>query len=171
MTYCTARQYCDQFGLSEAAMLLQDEEHGLTQHMLNATVRDDAVLLADLNNIERATGAAALARLEDALAEMSVLIDGYLRAVITLPLTLEQIATTPLKTCCAELTRCYLMDDSDNVTDTAEKRCEVKRQWLRDVNAGRIKLFADESAASTSAGETRHGVGKTLTNWRGYPYP
>lgn len=169
--YCTARQYCDQFGLSEATMLLQDEEHALAQHILNATIRADAVLLADLNNIERATGAAALARLENALTEMSVLMDGYLRAVVTLPLTPEQIAATPLKSCCAELTRCHLMDDSDNHTELAEKRCEVKRQWLRDVNAGRIKLFPDESAASTSAGETRHGVGKTLTNWQGYPYP
>ena len=171
MTYCNPRQYCDQFGLNEATMLLQDEEQTLEQHMLNAVVRNDPVLLEPLNTPELAVAQAALARLTDALSQASRFMDGYLRSAVTLPLTEDQIKLTTLKSCCAELTRCILMDDSDNATELAEKRCETQRKWLREVNAKIVKLFPDDDAFSVDSNETRHGIGKTSTNWTGYGYP
>lgn len=166
--YCNPRQYCEEFGLSEATMLLQDESSDLTQHALNAVCRDDAVLLGDLSGYELTVAQGALARLVSALNFASNLMDGYLRGVLTLPLTQAQIDSTPLKHCCAELARCALMDDADNSTDLSEKRCDAQRKWLREINAGVVKLFADKSATSTSVGTTRHGVSPSLTDWRGY---
>lgn len=164
--YCTPVEYCDQFGTPEAVMLLQDESHELTQEALVAVALGNE---ADVDAQAYAVAQDAWARLVQALTDVSRLMDGYLRGALSLPLSAEQIASTPLKSCCAELARCYLMDDADNATELAEKRCEAQRKWLREVNNGTVKLFADAaSASSANSGMTRHGVSQSLTDWTGY---
>lgn len=173
-TYCNARQYCDQFGLAEVTLLLQDEQRELEPHVMNAVARNDALLLAQLNPRQLIVGNEALARLNAILDQSAALMNGYLRSRVTLPMTPEQIAKTPLMTCNAHLARCALMDDTDNSTELSEKKCATWRDYLRDVNKGTVKLLPDDASnqdASVNTGEVRHGCGKTTTNWNGYGYP
>lgn len=171
--YCNPRQYCDQFGLGEATQLLQDELSDLEPHVLNAVARNDELLLSHLSAQQIKIGNQALARLNMALDQSAKLIDGYIRSKVTLPMTPEQIAETSLMTCNAHLARCALMDDTDNSTELSEKKCSTWREFLRDVNSGKVKLLPDEQnqSAAVDTGEVRHGIGKTTTNWDGYGYP
>jgi phage gp36-like protein len=74
-------------------------------------------------------------------------MDGYLRSAVALPLREADIAKTPLKTCCLELTRCQLADDPDNATELQEKRCKRWDVWLRDVANGTVRLLPSPVSA------------------------
>ena len=176
LAYCTPAQYLDQFGASEATMLLQDEERTLEQAWLVALVNGSTSDLSTLRAPQLAVADSALARLNRALTESKNLIDGYLRSAgLALPLSDEQIGQTPLITCNAVLARCWLMDDSDNATELAEKRCEKERAWLRDIATKKVSLFANDAASAigASANEVRHGrVPSDFdhgSKWSGYP--
>ena len=157
-------------------MLLQDEERTLEQAWLVALVNGSTSELSTLRGSQLAVADSALARLNRALTESKNLIDGYLRSAgLTLPLSDEQIAQTQLITCNAVLARCWLMDDSDNATELAEKRCEKERAWLRDIATKKVSLFANDAASAigASANEVRHGhVPSDFDRggkWSGYP--
>lgn len=168
--YCTAAQYLQQFGAAEAAMLLQDEERTLEETWLRAIVLEQADVLATLDAAALVVADAALARLNEGLRSCALYIDGYLRrGAVLLPLSDEQRAQTDLKTCNAELTRCWLMDDADNATELAEKRCDKQRKWLVDISTRKVQLFPDQSTASASVGMTRHGIGRSELDWESYP--
>ncbi|AXF86403.1 hypothetical protein DTO96_102157 [Ephemeroptericola cinctiostellae] len=157
-------------------MLLQDEQHTLEQTWLVALVSGDGDALADLalDGTQLAVTDSALARLNCALRETKNLMDGYLRSAgVSLPLSDEQIAQTPLKTCNASLARCWLRDDDENATDLGSNNCKSWRAWLRDIAAKKVSLFANDvaSTVATTVGEVRHGRGRTGFDdqWRGYP--
>ena len=173
MTYCTASDYLTQFGVGEATMLLQDEQHRLEQDWLVALIQNDPSVLAMLDGVQLAVVDGALARLNQALTETTRLMNGYLRgAGLALPLTVEQVAQTPLSTCNAELARCWLMDDTDNATDLAEKRCEYWRTWLRDIAARRVSLLSeqtDTNPAGTYEVRSGRGLSRFDHDWKGYP--
>ena len=135
MAYATPAQYAQAFGLSEALQMLQDEEHTLTPEALQAGL----VAIAAGAVVADAVAAAALARLQAKLDNTSNLMDGYLRAAVTLPLTAGQLLGT-LQECCLALTRCLLADDTDNATERMDKCCDNWRAWLKDVAAGKVKL-------------------------------
>lgn len=172
-TYCTPADYLAQFGASEATLLLQDEQRTLEQNWLVALIDNDQATLATLDASQLAVVDGALARLNRALTESANLINGYLRSAgLTLPLTDEQIAQTPLKTCNADLTRGWLMDDSDNATDLAEKRCEYWRAWLRDISTRRVALLPTQNDAQPNGvTEVRSGRSRSRfdDDWSGYP--
>ena len=172
-TYCSPADYLAQFGASEAAMLLRDEQQLLEQAWLEALVRNDQTVLLTLDASQLAVVDGALARLNQALTESANLINGYLRSAgVALPLAAEQVTQTTLRTCNAELARCWLMDDSDNATELAEKRCEQQRAWLRDVAARKVALLPTQNDASgngtytVKSGRTRS---RFDSDWSGYP--
>ena len=172
-TYCSPAEYLDQFGASEATMLLQDEQRTLEQSWLEALIGNDQATLATLDASQLAVVDGALTRLNRALIESANLINGYLRSAgLALPLSADQIAQTPIKTCNAELARCWLMDDSDNATDLSEKRCEQQRAWLRDISMRRVALLPTQNDAQPNGvTEVRSGrsASRFDTDWSGYP--
>lgn len=172
-TYCSPADYLAQFGASEAAMLLQDEQRTLEQSWIVALIGSDQAMLATLDASQLAVVDGAFGRLNRALTESVNLINGYLRSAgLALPLSADQIAQTPLKTCNAELARCWLMDDSDNATDLAEKRCEYWRAWLRDISMRRVALLPTQTDANPNGlTEVRSGRSRSRfdDNWSGYP--
>ena len=126
MNYASAQQFADRFGINETAQLLADEAHLVDVDLLRAALA--GTLDPDEWTAEQiAAGVAALERLDDALAESSRTIDGYLLAQYSLPLTSEQVAATPLPARCLTLARCVLMDDPANRTDLATKAAEARR--------------------------------------------
>lgn len=169
MYYCSALDYLVQFGLGEATMLLKDEEIELEQTALMAVVKNDPLLLKHLeaDQIDAATKASY--RLNAALEQAHNLVDGYLRSVVALPLSVEQIKNTPLRTCTASLARCFLMDDSDNSTELAEGNCDKWRSWLRDVASKRVVVFPVDTVLENTNNTVRHGCSSTGRDWSNYP--
>lgn len=146
MTYATASQFVQQFGLIEAAQLLADEQHLLTPELLSEAIKGE--FSPERTPEEKDAAAAALARMEKVLGDASRLMDGYFRGAVSLPLTQMQLDEAPVSACCLELTRCGLMDDDGNLTETAEKRCKSWRDWLRDIATGKVKLVQEQQAGS-----------------------
>lgn len=166
MNYASAQQFADKYGIHETAQLLADEEHLVDVDLLRAALA--GTLTPDEWTAEQiAAGVAALERLDDALAEASRTIDGYLLAQYTLPLTVEQIAATPLDARCLTLARCILMDDPDNRTDLATDDCKAAIAWLRDVADGRVQLLPPEQGGNS--GKTVIGRFGSKYPWGAYP--
>lgn len=166
MSYASAQQFASKYGIDETAQLLADEEHLVDVDLLRAALAG-ALDPADWSAEQIAAGMAALERLDDALTEASKTIDGYLLAQYTLPLTIEQIAATPLPARCLTLTRCVLMDDPDNRTDLATDDCKAVIAWLRDIADGRVQLLPPDQGGNS--GKIVIGKMPSRYPWGRYP--
>lgn len=150
MAYATPAQFISQFGLEETTQLLQDEERLLTAQLLKDAMAGSWTGTPTVD--EQAAATNALARLTDKLTSTSNFMDGYLRAVVTLPLADDDANAGTLKDCCLAFTRCGLADDCDNSTERMLDNCSTWRAWLKDVSARRVQLVAPSGA--TPAGVT-----------------
>lgn len=162
MPYATAQAFQQALGASETCQLLQDEESLLTEDMLQQAINGE--LPPSDTSAEADAARAAVARLEGEIDNASRFMDGYFRRAVTLPLSQEQLDTLPCGKCCVELTRCALMDDTDNSTEHAQKRCEEWRTWLRDIAYGRVALVT-----SGNVGRVIMGKLPSEYNWKAYP--
>lgn len=166
--YASAQRYIDRYGFDEAVQLLMDEEHLLTSTLFADALRRAAggTWTEGASADEQRAANRALDRLNRQLATASRFMDGYLRAVVALPLASGDANASTLEDCCLALTRCGLADDSDNATDRIDKCCEQWRQWLRDVAAGRIKLVTQTGAdVPTTARRVLTGQIRSGYNW------
>ena len=78
-----------------------------------------------------------------ALSDAQATIDGYLRAVYTLPL--PNVPAELVRVCC-DLARFYLY--ADRVTDVVQKRRDEAVAWLKDVAANRTSLALNQAVAA-----------------------
>ena len=164
MSYASPALFISRYGLAEATQLLADEEQLLTGPLLQAAVAGSA--LPGANADEAAAAVQALARLERQLAICSSTMDGYLGAVVRLPLPEGHASATVLEECCLALTRCGIADDTDNATERADKCCDSWRAWLRDVAAGRVSLgIASDSGTPIVGGRVRTGTIGSAYDW------
>ena len=166
MPYATPTQYLAKFGRAEATQLLSDEEALLTEQLLL-----DAIAVSQSGGwtglpsaAEQAAGLAALQRLENELDTASALMDGYLRAAVTLPVTAAEAIST-LTSCCLVLTRCGLADDADNATERMREACDQWRAWLKDISTGRVQLVTPDGTTPAASGRTRVGQAKSGYDW------
>ena len=166
MNYASAQQFAKKYGIDETAQLLQDEEKLIDADLLRAALAG-ALDPVEWSAEQIAAGVAALERLDDALGEASRTIDGYLLAQYSLPLTVEQVAATPLTARCLTLARCVLMDDPDNRTDLATDECKAAIAWLRDVADGRVQLLPSDQGGNS--GKTVIGRFGSRYPWGSYP--
>lgn len=167
-SYATPQQYIAKFGLAEAVQLLLDEESLLTADLFQQALRryEGGAWTSNSTPEQQRAATAALDRLTRQLATSSRFMDGYLRAVVALPLTSGDANASTLEDCCLALSRCGLADDSDNATDRLDKCCETWRGWLRDVAAGRIKLVTQTGAeVPTTARRVLTGQVRSGYDW------
>lgn len=163
MPYATPAQFIAKFGLEETTQLLQDEERLLTTQLLKDAI---AVTWTGSPSAEdQAAATEALARLTDQLATSSTFMDGYLRAVVTLPLAVGDSNNATLKDCCLALARCGLADDCDNSTERMEAACSTWRAWLKDIAARRVQLVNDSGTATVTTSGVRSGQAATGYDW------
>lgn len=156
--YASVEQYIQEYGLIEAVQLLNDEDNELTLQLLkdwldNRTSGHTAEQTKVL--------AAVITRLESMLEQQSQFMNGYLRQQVNLPLSTEQIAQTPIRTCCLELTRFQLADDCDNGTEAMQFRYKRWLVWLDSVSKGHLQLLD-----ATSSSDANVHVGTMHTNYR-----
>jgi phage gp36-like protein len=108
---------------------------------------------------EQGAIAAAVERAEDALERQSAFMDSLIGARYQLPLPLDAVAASPLRECCLALSRAYLADDADNMSQTIENARQRWIKWLNDLardnaiipNAPRVSVGASEDGYHTAA--------------------
>lgn len=169
MPYATASQFAAKFGLEEATQLLQDEERLLTTQLLKDAIA--GAWTGSPTPDEQAAGEAALARLDDQLTTTSTTMDGYLRAVVALPLPAGDANSGSLRDCCLALARCGLADDCDNTTERMEAACTTWRAWLKDVAARRVQLVNDAGQAAPTTSGVRSGQAASGHDWGSFGRP
>ncbi|MFT4190843.1 MAG: DUF1320 domain-containing protein [Comamonas sp.] len=158
MPYITHTELAERPGARELAQVAGS---------LAQPVRDDALMDATLRAADRsawtvaevAAADAALARIDDAVAEAGAVIDGFLsQRGYTLPLTLPATSTgkSLLTSWCRAIAR-YLLNKS-RVTD--ESKDPVARDYrdalkmLQLMASGKLSLGADDPAVSQNTGMT-----------------
>lgn len=164
MSYATPTQFIQRFGLRETAQLLADEQRLLTAALLEVAVGGAGYPAGTSADQADATDD-GLRRLETALETSSNLMDGYLRAVVTLPLSADDANAGVLRDCCMALTRCSLADDADNFTDRMQALADQWTKWLEDISKGRIKLVLADAAQAQGAFRVRHGKANSSFDW------
>jgi phage gp36-like protein len=168
MAYATPRDFIEKFGINETAQLLSDDRVLIDAAALDAAVADPVVLPADATDAENM--AQAVANLAEALAQTALEMNSYFSERVPLPLAAQVIAANPVKICNLDLARCELMDDDDNASERAEKRCEKWMTWLNRVASGRVKMTPPDSGdGSASAGSIRYGKTESAICWDDYP--
>ena len=163
MSYATPALYIAKFGLEEAAQLLADEERLLTAALLQDAVT--GVWTGSPSAAEQAAAAAALARLSRQLDTSSSLMDGYLRAAVTLPLPAGDANASTLEDCCLALARCGLADDCDNATERIEAAAERWLKWLKDIAARRVQLVNAAGEPAPAPRGVRSGQARSGYDW------
>lgn len=160
--YASAAAYVRRFGCDEAAQLLSDASISVSPANLLASVTTSTMppgITAD----EAAATDAAVQRLERALGITTNLMDGYLRAVVSLPIAADDANAGALEECCCHLTRYSLSSAPGTMSDA--KRDENTRWlgWLRDISARRVQLISTQTQdpaagpAAVRTGRARSG--------------
>jgi phage gp36-like protein len=166
MSYATAQDFITEFGLTEATQLLADEEQLLTADLLKAAVAGS--FPGGTPAADQAAGNAAKLRLERKLTSSTSVMDGYLRAVMALPLPAGHASAGVLMECCLALTRCALADDTDNATERMDDCCKTWRTWLRDVSSGKVLLVAADGTAAPRKCRVFSGPVVSQFDWQGF---
>ncbi|MDF1486694.1 DUF1320 family protein [Ramlibacter sp. H39-3-26] len=158
MPYITTAELAERPGAREIAQ---------TASLPHQMVRDDALMDATLRGLDRSTWTpeqvavadAALARVQDAVAEAGAVIDGYLvQRGYTLPLVLPAGSTgrSMVTVWARSITRYFL--NKDRMTD--ESKDPVARDYrdalklLGLLAAGKFSLGADDPAATANTSAT-----------------
>lgn len=165
MPYATPTQYTAKFGLEEAVQFLADEQNLLTAQLLRDAI--NGTWTGSPSQAEKDAATESLARLLRQLTNSSNFIDGYLRAVVTLPLAPDAAAAGTLEDCCLALTRCGLADDPDNATERMDRCCDTWRTWLKDIAARRVQLVVggDSGEVPPASGGVRAGKARSGFAW------
>jgi len=104
--------------------------------------------------------------LDRALADADRLIDSYLRARYTLPLDAGAVSASGLDLAAANLARYLLM--GAQATPEVRDRYKDTVSWLRDVQAGRASLGAEDPAPAAGPGRIRTAEAESGFDWDAY---
>ena len=160
MSYAASAQYLTRYGLAETAGLLGV---GDIETVLSAVIGGGLAPGAGADDIERATLAAS--RLDVALRMAENIMDGYLRAVVTLPLSAGDANAPTLSECCMALARYALSSGADSMTEQRQKERDQWMGWLRDVSSRRVQLIVSEGQPAPAHGAVRTGQARSAYDW------
>lgn len=169
MTYATAARYCEEFSYPEARTQLRDDQGLLTAELLRVAVAGTA-WPAGTTPEAQAVATAAVERLVRKLGNVANIMDGYLRAAVTLPVPQSVELLGSLEECCLALARDELANDSGESTDLITKRADRWRLWLRDVAAKKVSLVQADGTVAESTGSGRVVTGQpgSAYNWAAF---
>lgn len=161
--YATAELFIAKFGLAETTQLLEDEERLLTTQLLQDALA--GTWTGSPSTADKAAATRALGRLRRGLATASSFMDGYLRAVVLLPLPPGDANASTLEDCCLALTRCGLAEDADNWTERMQAAFDHWHKWLKDIAARRVQLVNAAGEQPPAVRAVRSGQGATRYAW------
>lgn len=146
MPYATAANLLDRFGAEEIAQRTDRS----TPRLVTGDLLQAAAAGADLSAWtaeEQAAAAAALALVDQAIADADSEIDGYVATRYSVPVT--PVPPIIQRLAC-DLARYVLYDDQ--ATDGVQKRRDGAVTVLRDISAGRVSLGAPGTAQEPKGG-------------------
>ena len=164
--YATAADWVTAYGMGELFMLARDEDCQLTHYLLQQAVA--GVFDEQSSTREQAAATNALARINAALDYATRRINSYIGLRVSLPLLDAQVVQTPLKECALALSRCHLMDDTDNATERADECCGSWLKWLEQVSKGVVSLGATAATSSMGSNHVSSGAVAYTGMLRGY---
>lgn len=170
--YAGPLAYLARYGATEAVQTLMDEQRLLTEQLLR-----DAIAIQDGSSSswtgeplgeEMQAGLGAAARLLDELMMNTNFMDGYLRAVVKLPLVADDANAGTLRDCCLALSRATLNDDDENATERMDETAKTWRKWLTDVGKGLVQLVGKSGDPPPSTGRVRSGQAASAYDWNNF---
>jgi len=129
------------------------------QDMTNRFNEKELIQITDANNV----GAINADKLSRAIADASAVIDSYIGARYTLPLS---VVPGVLVNYACDITRYKLYED--RVTETIEKRNKEAIDWLIRVANGKATLGIDEATADNVGGSVKVAQGESKIGWEAY---
>lgn len=167
MPYATPTQVIAEYGLTELAQLLADEQGLLTELLLTDAIAVAAggLWTGSPSALEIAAAQTALARFNRKLETTSNFMDGFLRNAVTLPLAAGDANAGTLNECCMALVRAGLSDDPDNATERMDERAATWRTWLKDVARGTVQLVNPAGQAVAGKSRIRSGQAGSGYDW------
>jgi phage gp36-like protein len=167
MPYATPQRFIEQFGITEVTQLLMDDQRQLKPELLQAAMAGTLpAVSAGVTQAMLDAATKALARLVHKLATTSNFMDGYLRAMVQLPLSADDANAGTLEDCCLALTRFNLASDADNATERMDDLAAGWKKWLLDIAKGNVQLVrSDTGQGPATTHRVRTGQAATGFNW------
>ncbi|MGI1671988.1 MAG: DUF1320 domain-containing protein [Neptuniibacter sp.] len=164
--YATVQEMTLQYGLTEIAQLLDDEEGNISNELLQAAIDGDT---SSFSTEEQAAITRALSRADAIIQQQMAFIDSRISRY-PIPLSESNARSTPVHSCCMALARAGFADDSTNLSEQVAKDRDYWREWLRDISSGKAVL-PGISAVSNSSGTQQQrlsGALKSSVDWERY---
>lgn len=165
MAYATPQRFVQEYGLDETRQLLVDTQRLVTAELVSMAMAGtlpsgpvSGITQADLDAIT-----AAMVRLNRKLDDVSNFMDGYLRSAVQLPLPSNHASAGVLEECCVALTRVGLAVSADNASDGMTRLSDQWREWLKDVQKGRVQLV-DSATGQGPVVANRYRSGPVMSN-------
>ncbi len=166
MLYATPAAFIARYGADECAQILADNAGLLTPYLLTAAA--NGAFDSTTTSAQQFAATTTLTKLVRQLAASSNYMDGYLRSVVTLPLSASDANSGALEVCCIELTRGAIASDGAGATERTDMLADRHRTWLKDISAGRVQLV-NSSGASISGAAVRSGQAGSRFAWNRFP--
>lgn len=144
--YATVQEMTLQYGLTEIAQLLDDEEGNISPTLLQAAMDGDSTAYTQE---EQDAMTRALSRADQIIQQQMTFIDSRISRY-PVPLSDSNARTTPVHACCMALARAAFADDGTNLSESVAKDRDYWRQWLRDVASGKAVLPGISPVQSSS---------------------
>lgn len=138
MPYTTRDQLIEQFGLDEMLQLADPDGTGVVSDV------------------------ALLPRIQDA----EFLINAYAAPRYAVPLDQAIVDSSPIPRVCGDLVRYALMHGVP--TDESRRRHDDAMRFLRDLQAGKVTLGAQDTEADATAGRVVVAPACSNTDWESY---
>lgn len=165
--YATIAELATQYGLTEVAQLMDDEEGNISAALLQAALDGDT---SSYTADEQAAIARAMARADAIISQQQALIDASVAQRYSVPLSDSDARATPVHSCCLALARAGLADDGDNIGEQMAKDRDYWRTWLRDLAKGQLTLpgISVISAGGNTPRQRLTGVARSNVEWSDY---
>lgn len=166
--YATLSEIALQYGMTEIAQLLDDEEGNITPDLLKAALNNDD--LSSYTPDEISAINRALTRADQVITQQARFIDASIGRRYPVPLSDDNARATAVQTCCMALSRAALADDGDNISDQVTKDRDYWRGWLRDIATDKA-ILPGLTVISSGNGSEHQRIAKKPTsgiNWENY---
>lgn len=166
--YATLSEITLQYGTTEIAQLLDDEDGNISPELLTAALNNEdlsSYTPDEISSINR-----ALNRAEQIITQQAHFIDASVGRRYPVPLSDSNARATPVQVCCMALVRAALADDGDNISEQVAKDRDYWRGWLRDIATDKAVLPGLTVISSGNGSEQQciTQQPKSRINWSDY---
>lgn len=165
--YANLSEITLQYGMTEIAQLMDDEEGNIVSDLLRDALAGDT---SAWSTEEQSSISQAINRAEQIIQQQMMFIDSRISSRYPVPLSDSNARATPVHICCMALVRAALADDATNLAEQVATERDYWRTWLRDVSNGKA-LLPGITAVSDGSGTRQQRLSaqvKSNVDWERY---